>query len=152
MTVLSSQVSIRKIKTELEKCDLLCVQCHSTLHFSLDVFRRTQAEIRELCNQLNFDDEYFVTEEDKRSFKKLAEAGYSMKDISAAINVSVPTIRKYLPDEKFGNDRKRKITNEQLHDEVSSGLSLRDVAEKYRMGYKTVWKRWRRLNGRNPQI
>lgn len=151
MAALGSDYGLASVKDELEKCDLLCGHCHSSKHFSVEKFQAHRARISKMADGLTFD-EYFVSDEDISRIETLAEGGSSMKEIAAATSLSLPTIRKYVPPLCFGNDKTRKITDEELEAEVGRGLALRHIAEKYRLGYKTVWKRWRKINGGSSSI
>lgn len=145
MAALGSSYGLSSVKDELVKCDLLCGHCHTESHFSVSLFQELRDEIQRCADELNFDS-YFVAEDEISRIADLATSGKTIKAISEETGLSIPTVRKYVPALKFGNDLVRKITDQELRLEVERGLTLRDIAEKYRMGYKTVWKRWRKIN------
>lgn len=147
--VISSALSLFKIADELDKCDLLCGNCHARRHFSWNLFVEHKDKIYEKVDSLDFSNPHL----DNDSIQKIIEcahSGLSLKEIAEQTGFCVPIIafiaRKYVPEEKFGNDKIRKITDSQLKQEVESGKSLRSIALIYNMGYKTVWKRWKKMN------
>lgn len=145
MAALGSSYGLFVVKNELDKCELLCGHCHAEKHFDVSSFAELQSKIEKCADELTFDS-YFVEAAEVQSVVELARQGKTIKEISAVTGLSLPTVRKHVPPLKFGNDLKRKITDSDLILEVARGLSLRDIAEKYKMGYKTVWKRWRKIN------
>ena len=145
MNVLGLSLSLSRVCKELDKCDLLCGQCHSTIHFPMELYLRTKNKIFERAAALDFNDKYFVSADDALHFQRLADQGDSLFEIAQSTGFSVPTIRKNTLGQPFGNERIRKITNDELKAERAAGVSLREISIKYKMAYKTVWKRWKKL-------
>lgn len=145
MAALGSSYGLSRVKAELEKCDLMCGHCHAEKHFSVDTYHANKKLIEQMAEKLTFDD-YYVSDTDVASIVSLAESGLSMKQIAKETGISSPIVRKHVPALKYGNDKLRKITDQELVVEMGRGMCLRDVAEKYKLGYKTVWKRWRKIN------
>lgn len=147
MALIGESLSVLNIESELEKCDLLCANCHAETHFNIESFHKNYRAILCKVEEIDFSKNYFVTEGKKSLVKELANKGLSIKQISKETGLSSVTVAKLTPlDCKFGNDKIRKITDEQLLKELAAGNSLKMIALRYNMGYKTVWKRWRKIN------
>lgn len=151
MAALGSAYGLSAVKDELEKCDLLCGHCHAGKHFAIDMFLQAHNEIKACEDSLTFDS-HFVQAEDIKKIVELAASGLTIKEIAKQTGLATVTCRKHVPSLKFGNDLSRKITDDCLIAELTRGLTLRDIAEKYSMGYKTVWKRWKRINGKSAAL
>jgi hypothetical protein len=76
-----------KIIEELDKCDILCRNCHATEHFDKEKFKRLLPEIEDKV--MSYKELKVVSHED---VKKMHSSGFSNADISRGLNCSEASI------------------------------------------------------------
>ena len=139
-----------EVKAELDKCALLCSNCHLTEHFEVDRFAELRDQIEAHMTSLDFIDICQVTLEEKARIRELTQQGLTLQAIAEVTGWCTLTVSRHAPEDAlFGNDLTRKITDKEILFEVSQGLSMREIADKYGMSYKVVWKRFKILK-RHP--
>jgi len=149
--------SLKSISEELSKCNLLCRSCHNKEHVNLQKYFEFKNEILKKSKSLDWNCDYFRTKQEETKIVDLLKKGNTLQEVAKKVGRSIPTIKRvavkyenklniklYKTTEDY-NENRRKITDEQLKKEKENGLSLQEIAKKYDMEYKTVWKRNKKL-------
>lgn len=92
-----------ELKEELDKCILLCSECHCKIHFYGEKFDKYRDIIYKLSKSKMLDKLYQrkATAKEITEAKKLFLHGMSYKEIAHKLNFKEPTIRIWIPANKL---------------------------------------------------
>lgn len=145
MAFIGSSMGMELVIKEIDKCDLLCANCHATKHFRVETYKKYIDVISEKSLSVPQKPRH-IDFQMMQTLRERIKSGATLKQLSKEFGYAPITIRKSIGEEvPLGNGLKRKITDEQLLKEVEAGLSDRLIGLKYGMTYKTVWKRRQKL-------
>ena len=153
--------SLEKLKSEVDKCIMVCANCHREIHAE----EREKNRIRKEKEKLERSKLYFETKHtDRKQSKKLVEeklkldniksdinVGLSKKEISKKYNVGLTTLRRFLSKNNlvYIESKGGKLDNLNKDDFISSFKELgsfTSVGEKYEVSDKALQK-WCERNG-----
>jgi hypothetical protein len=77
--------TLNKLTEEVNKCEILCCECHRNKHFNNERFIKFKKEIYENIDEAFKDERYFVTDEDKHQILKLHHEGLNPGKISVTL-------------------------------------------------------------------
>jgi hypothetical protein len=148
-----------RIKSEIDKCDLLCSHCHRTLHYEKDI----------LEYKSNIDDILIRIEElkecgglkkptrkdlsiiyNREQIEKLIQEGKSIKDMVAVLGGTYRSMTVTL--QKFGlrplKSKKPILTNKEsiIRDYINYGFGISTLSEKYSMSEDDMCKTLKSYN------
>ncbi len=96
--------SLEKAQEEINKCILICANCHRKEHFDYEKFENNKKEILELSKEYKERHAPY----DRKIILDLKEAGLSNEEIMAELNCSRCTVWRALSNK---GQRKKKIDN-----------------------------------------
>ena len=132
------------IKNEIDKCDLLCANCHVIEHSDISFFEQNKLIIenkvqkyKEIQSKLNRLDVY-----------KMYDDGFTQKEISNYFKSSMGTISGILKPYKIKKNIKinAKVDRELIYELYDQGLKQVDIIKKLKISRDTIY---RALKNRN---
>lgn len=132
------------IEKELQKCILLCSNCHRKQHYNEERFIKYKDEIYKLKEKVQewTSQKNKLTNEDTELINNLHKKGKTIFFISKQLHVTRKVIRRYY---KLNNmtpnitkDEIFKIPKEKLIEMVNSGMSIGRIAKIYKTTFTTI--------------
>ena len=126
------------IKMEIDKCDLLCQNCHYLEHSDVELFERNKDIIYKKV------DDYKEPQSkiDRDEVYKMYDDGIKQKDIANHFNASRGTISDILKPYKISKNIKivSKVSRELVYELHDSGLRQIDIIRKLKVSRDTVYR------------
>lgn len=137
---------------ELDKCDLLCNECHRILHTDFKRHKRLKKSILEACARINIEkwEPYHV---DPKQVLSLLKVGKTLKEISSLIGHKSRTVRrtirrleiclgkKLIPTRKESNLARQKISDEKLIELRLANVLIDKICKDYNISHAGVYQR-----------
>lgn len=153
------QYSFKNIKSEIDKCDLLCAHCHRIFHHeeNINYYKNNKEVVFERLEKLKeFGGKPLPTRRGldckypKEEIEKLLKEGKTKKDISRLLNENYEAvswmIRKYgLKPLKY-NQKELSIEECIKKDYISRGYSFITLSQKYSLSEEEIIKTLESLN------
>ena len=127
-----------RIKNEIDKCDLLCANCHVLEHSDIDFFNENKDLIekkvdsyKEIQKKINREEVY-----------KMYDDGFSQKDISLYFDSSMGTISDILKPYKISKNIKitTKVDRKLIYELYDQGFRQIDIINKLKVSRDTVYR------------
>lgn len=125
---------------ELDKCSLLCRNCHADVHADSDKFLLLEEEIEYYCE--NEIAKRISTKKERQEAIKLREKGLSYREISEIIPFGEETIRKWMPPKKKLSEE---FIKNKIVEEHNKGTALNKISRVLKMRYETTIKHFEEL-------
>ena len=132
--------SFEKLKKEVDKCILVCANCHREIH-------EEERDKEFLKTKTQFFPIKKIDKIDKDLVFKLINEGKTQPEIAKIINVSVGTLKRFVSQnnidmrkKNFNKDKKPLPSYEEIKSHVESGLTFTKIGEIYNISRKTVSK------------
>lgn len=156
--------SLEKLKSEADKCILVCANCHRELHFKEREEFRERKELDELEMSKKYFETHIAKKEKKVQSRKLIKEklklerikndiskGLSKKEISQKYNVGLTTLRRFLISNELNYTESKggKLTELNVNDFINSFKELGSftaVGKKYGVSDRSLQK-WCERNG-----
>lgn len=117
--------SFEKAKEEVDKCILVCSNCHKEIHYELKLKKEEEKlkliennilEYKKNCNEIGHKPygNLYILQENIDDIKNDIISGLSQKDISIKYNISVSTLKRFLTKNNLNNvsnHRSNKLKN-----------------------------------------
>lgn len=144
------------ILPEINKCVLLCRNCHTLHHFD-DIIKRFNENFDEIKEKAKIVDSVSRPKLDEDYIYEMLEKKHSLNFIARSLKKDVSTIRdiairleqmhnKKLFQSKIEyNKTKEKISDEQIIKCYSNGKKAKEIASEYNMCISTVFQRIQKL-------
>lgn len=153
---LSQHATWDTLKKEIDKCILLCSNCHVEYHMEEieKMYNENFEDIKEKSKEIHL---IFKSKLDDEHIYDMLKKGLSLNFISQSLKKDVSTIRdvairlEVIHNEKLFkrieeyNDTKLKITNDDLLKLYNEGKSVKDIALMYNMSKSTLFPRIKKL-------
>ena len=132
------------IERELQKCILMCSNCHRKHHYDEQRFKKYKNKIFEIKNKVQdwTSQKNKLTDIDKDLICKLHKEGKTIFYISKQLHVTRKVINRYYKMNSMKpnifKDEVVKIPKEELVKMIESGMSICKIAKHYNVTFTTV--------------
>lgn len=153
---LSQHATWDTLKNEIDKCILLCRNCHTEFHME-ETEKKYNDNFEKIVEKSKEVHIIFRQKLDDERIYEMLKKGFSLNFISQSLKKDVSTIRdvairlEVLHNEKLFkrieeyNDTKQKISNDVLLKLYNEGKSVKDIALMYNMNKSTLFPRIKKL-------
>jgi len=127
-----------RIKLEIDKCDLLCQNCHFMEHSDVELFEKYKDVIYKKVD----DYKEIQGKIDRNEVYKMYDSGTKQKDIAKHFNASRGTISDILSPYKVSKNIKiiKKINRELVYKLYDKGLRQIDIIRELKVSRDTVYR------------
>ena len=145
-------ISIDKLKKEVDKCILVCSNCHKEIHYNLFIEKQKEIE-NQISNNLKENDIHIYNKpniNDINEIKKLISMGKNRNEICDIFNFSLTTYNRFCVNNNITNNistSKLSFYNvEILKEDLKELNSFVKIGEKYNVSDNAI-KKWCNRNG-----
>ena len=143
--------SFARLKSEIDKCELLCGQCHRRLHANTNKLKKFEQRIKSKLEEVVrnnglLHDQRLYSNEEESKIKKLINDGNTIKEIAAALRRPYDCVKAKIRWMGLKANRQvMKLDNEKMLTLFNEKCSLRKIGREMGISYMTVRKRLQKL-------